>query len=143
MVPNGSSFLKTLLLLQITTFIHFFFWIFLSMVLIKLHWSFGGSFLFLTIFFFFCENFKFTIVPIGKPKSPTILEKSNRRTKREMWDTWTVDQHIWGSFGLVVFKVIWCLWFWSENAIFKMLLLLRLEFFYSRTSCSCSFWQSI
>ncbi len=36
-----------------------------------------------------------------------IWKTSGRRKKRcEIWDLWVVVQHIWGTFGLVAFKVI-------------------------------------
>ena len=43
-----------------------------------------------------------------KSKTSNIWKTSDRRAKRsELWDSWVVVQHIWGTFSLVAFKVIW------------------------------------
>ena len=42
-----------------------------------------------------------------KPKTSIMWKTSDHRAKRsEIWDSRTVYQHIWGTFGLVAFKVI-------------------------------------
>ncbi len=42
-----------------------------------------------------------------KSKTSIIWKTSLRRAKRgEIWDSRVVFQHIWGTFGLVAFKVI-------------------------------------
>ncbi len=62
------------------------------------------SFWFLTIFF---ENSKFTIVAYGEIKTWIIWKTSYRRAKpSEIWDSWVVNQHIRGTFGLLAFNVI-------------------------------------
>ena len=62
------------------------------------------SFRFLTFFF---ENIKFTIIAYGDIKTSIIWKTSARRAKRsESLDSRVVVQHIWGTFGLAVFKVI-------------------------------------
>ena len=42
-----------------------------------------------------------------KSKTSITLEKSDHRAKQsEIWDSRVAIQHIWGTFGLVAFKVI-------------------------------------
>ncbi len=42
-----------------------------------------------------------------KSKASVIWKTTDRRVKRsEIWDSWVVVQHIWGTFGLVAFTVI-------------------------------------
>ncbi len=41
-------------------------------------------------------------------KVACILKTAGRRAKRsDIWDMWILVTHIWGTFGLVRFKVIW------------------------------------
>ncbi len=66
---------------------------------------------------FFSENSKFTIVAYQQIKTSIIWKMSDRRVKRrEIWDSWVVIQHIWGTFVLLAFKVI--LGSYSALAIF-------------------------
>ena len=79
-----------------------FSWIFVSMVLTKLRlgiWTF--EFLILTFFS------KILNSPLCLWGNQELWKTKDRRAKlSEIWDLRVVVQHIWGTFGLVVFKVI-------------------------------------
>ncbi len=63
------------------------------------------SFQFLTSF---SENFKFTIVAYMEKLETSIIWKTSdgRAKQSEIWDSRVAVQQIWGTFGLVAFKVI-------------------------------------
>ncbi len=76
-----------------------------------------------------------------KHKALIIWKTSDRRAKHsENWDSHTayieylLPCSVQGHFG-----VIHCTCDFSKNTIFKMLLLLHLNFFYKQTLYSCSF----
>ncbi len=50
---------------------------------------------------------KFTFSCMEKPKTSTIWNTSDRRAKQsDMWDSQAEIEYIWGTFGIVAFKVI-------------------------------------
>ncbi len=80
--------------------------LFPPMVLTKLRWGFWNfEVSFFNDFFIF---FIFTTVAYGKWKTSIIWKTNHNRAKRsEIWDSLVVvHHHIWGTFGLVAFKVI-------------------------------------
>ncbi len=80
-------------------------WIFLPLVLTKLHW---GFLTYMSVDFNeFCSKISNSpLYPMKKPKTSIIWKTRKRRAKQnEIWDP-RVVVHLWGTVGLVTFKVI-------------------------------------
>ena len=54
------------------------------------------------------KRLTFSIVANGKMEIANILKMASRRAKRgEIWDPGVLLKHIWGTFDVLAFKVIW------------------------------------
>ncbi len=121
MGPYESENFKTLLLLQITAKS------FQTCPEFSSQWSsqnYVGIFetLSFRIFNDFCF-LKISNSPMEKSKTSIIWTTSDRRAKRsEIWESWVVFQHMWGTFGPVAFKVI--LRSFGAHSIFRNLRLM-------------------
>ncbi len=53
-------------------------------------------------------KFVFKKWPVGNEKQANILEMASGRAKRsEIWDSVVLEEHVWGTFDLAAFTVIW------------------------------------